>query len=534
MPDRGGHDRLIDTAVAAITLDEDPTAARARARREWWGFMAMSIGAFMAVLDIQIVASSINQIQAGLSASIDEIQWVQTAYLIAEVIAVPLSGYLARLLSTRVYFVISAVGFTLSSLACALAWNLGSMVFFRVLQGFLGGGMIPTSFAAMFLLFPKDRDRALPQLVGGMLTMMAPALGPSVGGYITAFVSWHWLFLINLLPGLVCAWGVWRLVDVDRPRPEMFGLTDWPGLLFMATFLASLEYTLDEGPRHDWFAERSVAITAVLATIGGTLFFWRAFTAAHPIVDLRAFRNRNFALTSMVSSLIGLSMFTLSYVTPVFLGQVRGYNSLQIGEIMMVQGLSMVFAAPIVARLSRRLDPRLVIAIGLVLVAMGSFVNGHLTADWGFGEFLLPQMLRGCGLIFAFIPMTNLALGTLPLSEVNNASGLYTVTRNIGGAVGLALVTTMINERTWLHWQTLAEATRSSREPVRAMLETPHEAASLASNPLLTMARLAQQQAAAMSYADMYLLLSAAVVFALLFVPLLAKPRAAADLVHLE
>ncbi|MCX7062294.1 MAG: DHA2 family efflux MFS transporter permease subunit [Gammaproteobacteria bacterium] len=520
--------------MAGIARNDDAARAKARARRDWWGFMAMSIGAFMAVLDIQIVASSINQIQAGLSASIDEIQWVQTAYLIAEVIAIPLSGYLARLLSTRVYFVISAVGFTLASVACALAWDLGSMVCFRVLQGFLGGGMIPTSFAAMFLLFPDDRDRARPQLVGGMLTMMAPALGPTVGGYITAFVSWHWLFLINLVPGLICAWGVWRLVDVDRPRPEMFRLTDWPGLLLMATFLASLEYTLDEGPRHDWLSERSVAITATLAVIGGALFFWRSFTAEHPIVDLRAFRNRNFALTSLVSSLIGLCMFTLSYVTPVFLGQVRGYNSLQIGEIMMVQGLSMVFAAPLVARLSRRMDPRLVIAIGLALLAIGAFVNGHLTAEWGYGEFLLPQILRGCGLIFAFIPMTNLALGTLPLSEVNNASGLYTLTRNLGGAVGLALVATMINERTWLHWQTLAESTRASREPVRAMLLGPHQAGTVAEDPLLTIARLAQQQATAMSYADIYLLLSAAVVFALLFVPLLAKPRAAADLAHFE
>ncbi len=499
-------------------------ANEARSRREWWGFMAMSIGAFMAVLDIQIVASSINQIQAGLSASLDEIQWVQTAYLIAEVIAIPLSGYLARMLSTRVYFVISALGFTLASLACALAWNLGSMVFFRVLQGFLGGGMIPTSFAAMFLLFPKDRNRALPQLVGGMLTMMAPALGPSVGGYITAYVSWHWLFLINLVPGLICAWGVWTLVDVDRPKPEMFRLTDWSGLAFMAVFLACLEYTLDEGPRHDWLAEQSVAICAVLAVIGGMLFFWRAFSAEHPIVDLRAFRNRNFALTSLVSSLIGLSMFTLSYVTPVFLGQVRGYNSLQIGEVMMIQGLSMVLAAPFVARLSRLLDPRLVIAIGLVLVAAGSFVNGHMTAEWGIDEFLLPQMLRGVGIIFAFIPMTNLALGTLPLSEVNNASGLYTVTRNIGGAIGLALVATLLNQRTWLHWQTIAESTRLSREPVREMMAGGPDALHPMETTLAIVARTAQQQAAAMSYSDMYLLLAASVALAVLLVPLIARP----------
>ncbi len=519
---------MAEVLTTIAPLDD---AERIRRRREWLGFLAISMGSFIAILDIQIVASSINEIQAGLSASADEIQWVQTSYLIAEVIAIPLSGYMARLLSTRVYFTLSALGFTLASLLCACAWDLPSMVCFRILQGFLGGGMIPTAFAAMFLLFREADRRALPQLVGGLMAILAPSLGPSFGGYLTSIASWHWLFLVNLVPGLVCAFGVWTLVDIDRPKPEMLKLTDWAGLLFMALFLGGLTYSLDEGPRADWFADRSVAVCATLAMVSGMLFFWRAFTSDHPIVDLRAFRNRNFALTSMVSILLGMSMFTLNYLTPLFLGRVRGYDSLQIGEVLMIQGSSMFLAAPIVSRLSRRMDPRIVIAIGVALAATGSWFNGHMTADWGHHEFILPQVLRGVGMIFAFIPMTNLALGTMAIEEVNNASGLYTLMRNIGGAIGLALVATLLNDRYALHWQSISESVQSSSPVVREFIANTGQlmapgAGSDSPVGLVMLARLAKRQALTMAYNDMYLLLSAAVAMTLLIVPLLAKPKA--------
>jgi DHA2 family multidrug resistance protein len=505
-------------------------ASHVAQRRNLLGFWAMALGAFMAVLDIQIVASSINQIRAGLSASVDEIQWVQTAYLIAEVIAIPLSGYLSRMLSTRIYFVISAVGFTVASVACASSWSLGSMVVFRLLQGLFGGGMIPVAFATMFILFPDPKTRAVPQALTGMLTMVASSLGPSIGGYVTDSLSWHWLFLLNLGPGVICAWAVWTLTDIDRPQPAMFKQFDLWGLLFMAMFLGGLEYTLDNGPRHDWFSDDSVAVCALLTLSGGALFFWRAFTAAYPLVDLRSFRDRNFAVTSLVSTLLGVSMFTLIYLTPVFLGEVSGYNPLQIGQVMMVQGCSMFLSAPVIGRLQMKMDPRLVIAIGLALIAAGSFINSGLTANWGFAQFALPQALRGVGFVCSFIPLTGLALGTLPSSDVHNASGLFNVTRNIGGALGLAMINTLINQRTWLHWQQLAESTRLSREPVREALGRMQGAL----QPLLgqgsqggsigILAQQAQLQATTMTFADMFQLLAWTVVASMLLLPLLHKP----------
>jgi MFS transporter, DHA2 family, multidrug resistance protein len=504
--------------------------ARERRRRDWLAFMAISIGAFVAILDIQIVASSLNEIRAGLSASSDEIQWVQTSYLIAEIIAIPLSGYLAPMLSTRVFFTIAAVGFTLSSLACGMSWSLGSIVVCRALQGFLGGGLIPSMFAILFTLFPSPRDRNIAQMVAGLTTMLAPAIGPTFGGWITDSLSWRWLFFINFIPGIACALVVWAYLDIDRPKPEMLKKLDLYGVLFMAMFLGGLEYTLDDGPRHDWFDEDSVAVCAVMALVGGVLFFWRSARSAHPIVDLRIFANRNFAVTSLVSALLGISIFTLNYLTPLFLAQVAGYDAQQIGSVMMVQGITMIVVAPMVGRLDRMMDPRLTIAIGLVLVAVGSYANAALTDQWGGAQFMLPQALRGAGMIFAFVPMTNLALGTLRPEELNNASAQFVVTRNLGGAVGLALVATLLNQRTWAHWQALAETTRLSRPAVRDWIAAtagslqPQLGLASEAGAIGVLARQAARQAATMTYCDMYWLLSISTALALLLVPLIRKP----------
>jgi DHA2 family multidrug resistance protein len=462
---------------------------------------------------------------------VDEIQWVQTSYLIAEIVAIPLSGYLAPLLSTRVFYTIACIGFTLASVACGFAWNLSSMVVFRALQGFLGGGLVPASFAAMYLLFPDEKARRLPQMVGGMATTLAPAIGPTFGGYMTQALSWHWLFMINLVPGLICAMIVWATLNVDRPRPELLKNLDLWSVVLMALFLGCMEYALDDGPRHEWLDDRSVAICALVAVVSGALFFWRSFTVPGSVVDLRVFRNLNFSLTSLISAVVGVSMFTLIYITPVFLGEVRGFNSQQIGEVMMVQGIALIAAAPVAAWVDTEIDPRITIAIGLAMNALGSYLNANLTAEWGFWDFVWPQLLRGAGLMLSFLPMLNLALGTLPPEDLNNASSLFTVSRNIGGALGLAAVTTLINHRTWEHWQNLAEAATLSRPAVRDALTAMQNALTpeLGNNGTLGAVGIlfqeAQRQALVMTFADMYLLVAWSSALPLLVVPLIRKPK---------
>jgi len=505
-------------------------ASKRKQRLVWFGYLAMIFGNFMAILDIQIVASSINQLQAGLSASADEIQWVQTSYLIAEVIAIPLSGYLSRMLSTRVYFVISALGFMLASAACATAWSLESMIVFRVIQGFMGGGMIPTTSAAMFAMFPPEK-RVLPQILFGMASTLAPSIGPTVGGYLTESFSWHWLFLINVVPGLLVSISVWNLVRIDKPMPELLKIIDLWGLAFLAMFLGSMEYTLDEGPRSDWFADDSVAITAVTATVGGLLFFWRSFTAKNPIVDLRAFRDRNFAIGTALASALGLGLYTLIYLTPLFLGQVRGYNSLQIGEVMIVQGAAMFFTAPLAGKLLKFISLRAMVALGLFSASMGAFLNSRLTADWGALQFALPQVLRGSGFLLCFFSMTNIALGTLPPAELKNASGLFNVMRNIGGAIGLALVNSLINSRNWLHWQMLSESVRDDSPAVRDALRNGSTLAHGAlggsgqAESISFIARQMQQQVAVMTYSDMFAMIGGVLLIAMLLLPFIKTPK---------
>ncbi len=506
----------------------DPAAQKAALRRAWIGFSALIFGNFMAILDIQIVASSLNELQAGMSASQNEIAWVQTSYLIAEVIAIPLSGYLSRMLSTRLYFVLSAVGFALASLMCAMAWSLPSLLVFRTLQGFLGGGMIPTTMAALFMLFPPEK-RTGPIVLVSMASTLAPATGPTLGGYLTNYFSWHWMFLINLAPALIIASIVWAYLDIDRPDWKLWNQVDWLGLVSMAAFLGCFEYALDEGPRHDWFAERGVLVASIVATLSAIFFFWRTLTHAHPIVNLRVFANRNFAVGSVISFVVGVSLYGMVYLIPMFLGKVRGFNSLQIGEIMMVMGIAMFITAPHIGRLSARMDTRLLVGSGLVMAATGVWLNSHMTPLAGMNELFWPQILRGVGLMCAMIVMSQLALSTLPMSEMKNGSALFNLTRNIGGAVGLAVINTILEWRVAFHWNHLAYLTDPARQPVQDMLAGSGAALGGELGPAASQGAIAllQQkvalQATTLAFNDITMLLSGLILSVLLLLPLIKK-----------
>jgi len=499
-------------------------------RRAWIAFCALIFGNFMAILDIQIVASSLNELQAGMSASQSEIAWVQTSYLIAEVIAIPLSSYLSRMLSTRVYFVISAVGFAFASLACSLAWNLSSLLVFRTLQGFLGGGMIPTTMAALFMLFPLEK-RTTPIVLVSMASTLAPAVGPSLGGFLTNYFSWHWMFLINLAPALLIASIVWSYLDIDKPDWSLWYKIDLLGLLSMALFLGGLEYTLDEGPRHDWFNEQAVLISSVLACVAGMVFFWRSLTHENPIVNLRVFANRNFAVGSVISFVVGVSLYGMVYLIPLFLGQVRGFNSWQIGQVMMVMGIAMFITAPQIGRLSAKMDTRLLVGIGLVTASFGVWLNSHMTSTIGGEDLFWPQILRGVGLMCAMIVMSQLALSTLPMSEMKNGSALFNLTRNIGGAIGLAAINTILDWRLAFHRQHLAESMSWSRPVV---VDTMNQMTQGFSNQLGSQSseaalKMLQQklnlQATVLAFNDLTMLLSALIFSVLFLLPLIQKQQ---------
>lgn len=420
-------------------------------------FFAMVVGMFMAILDIQIVASSLSVIGAGLSASSDELSWVQTSYLIAEVIIIPLSGYVARLLSTRISYFIAALGFTIMSMLCSLAWNIESMIIFRAFQGLFGGAMIPTVFSIIFVIFPASK-RPFVTIIVGLIVTVAPTLGPVLGGYITELVSWHFMFLINIIPGIFVCATVFIHANFDQPNYKLLKNFDYLGVICMVVVLTSLEYVLEEGNRKDWFDSTLIVFLTIIVILGFITLIRRESTFINPILDLKAFKNKNFAFGCIYSFVIGIGLFGAVYLLPLFLYSVAGYNTVQIGTTMMITGIAQFVSAPIAGRLfGMGMDLRLMLAIGLGMFGLGCYSNSFLTADSRYFEFIIPQAIRGMSLMFCFIPINNVALGTIPKEQIYGASGLYNLTRNLGGALGLASISTLITAKTKIYKQYLSE-----------------------------------------------------------------------------
>ncbi len=493
-------------------------------------FIAMVFGMFMAILDIQIVSASLAEIQAGISASADEIPWVQTSYLIAEVIMIPLSGFLSRALSTRYLFVISAAGFTLMSILCSTATSIQEMILWRALQGFIGGAMIPTVFATAFSIFPKEKQSTISPVIG-LVATLAPTIGPTVGGYLTDLFSWHWLFLVNVVPGIIVTAAAWFLIDFDKPNLKLLRQFDWIGFFTMAGFLGALEYVLEEGPTDNWFESNAITVGAISSVVCAAVFFWRALTEKDPIVDLSSFKDRNFWTGSMFSFVLGIGLYGLTYIYPVYLARVRGYSALQIGETMFVTGLCMFFMAPISGTLMRRgVDPRIMLAVGFTGFAIGTWQASLITKDWDFYELLIPQILRGMSLMLVMIPITNTALGTMPPQKLKNASGLFNLTRNLGGAVGLAVINTLLNKRLDLHLARLHEQVAWGRTAAEETLsKLTDQMAQFGSDASLAatkkVAQIVRQQATVMAIADVFFALTILFVVVALFTPMLRRPK---------
>jgi DHA2 family multidrug resistance protein len=354
----------------------------------------------------------------------------------------------------------------------------------------------------------------------GLVATLAPTIGPTVGGYLTDMLSWHWLFFINIVPGILVTIAAITLIDFDRPDYKLFDKFDFVGLILMALFLGALEYVLEDGPRYDWFEDSTIASAAAVSATAAVLFFVRMFTAPQPIVDLRAFVDRNFAVGSMFSFVLGIGLYGLTYLYPVFLDQIRGFNALMVGQTVFVSGATMFLCAPIVGRMMTRVDPRLMLAAGFVIVAISNWQATYITKDWDFAQLLLPQILRGAGMMLAIVPITTISLGTLAPDRLKNASGLFNLMRNLGGAVGLAGLNTVLNKRIDLHLARLHESINWSRRPVTEALNNlaaripTSDAQNMALKQLFLFVR---QQGMVMAFGDVFLLLG--VVF-LLFAPM--------------
>ena len=408
----------------------------------WAGFCAMSLGMFMAVLDIQVVATSLPDIQGALSIPREQMSWVQTAYLIAEVIAIPLTGFLIRMLTIRGLFLAAIAVFTLASIGCAASTGFVSLIAWRALQGFAGGVLIPLVFSAVFLLFPF-RQQGIATTIAGVLAVLAPTSGPVVGGWITQTFSWHWLFLINVAPGLISIAVAWACLRREKLKWELARRLDIVGLAAMAIALATLEIALKEAPERGWLSPLPFALLA-LSLASAVLFVRRMLSRAAPLVDLVTFVDRNFAVGAALSFILGTGLYGSVYLIPVFLAFVHGMGPLAIGWIMLATGAAQFLTAPAAVAVERRFDARLLTFAGFAVFALGLGLSADATRSTAGAEMFWPQVIRGSAIMFCLLPPTRLALGHLPAARVADASALFNLMRNLGGAIGIAVIDTFI------------------------------------------------------------------------------------------
>jgi DHA2 family multidrug resistance protein len=419
----------------------------------WIGFAMMCIGMFMAVLDVQVVATSLPTIQRALNIPQDQMSWIQTAYLIAEIISIPLTGFLTRVLTMRWLFVSAVSAFTLASIACAASGSFPTLIAFRIVQGFSGGTLIPAVFSAIFLLFPF-RLQPLATMIAGVLAVLAPTVGPVVGGWITETYSWPWLFLINVVPGIIATLVAAVSLPKELPSLDQIRLVDAPSLVLGAVALAALEIAIKEAPERGWTSPLAVGLLG-LCLITALGFVMRTLRSPKPLVELRTFRDRNFSIGCLLSFVLGMGLFGSVYLMPVFLAYVRGHNALEIGKIMLVTGVAQLAIAPLAVVLVRRVDDRLLSAFGFLLFAIGLGLSSIQTRATDFDEMFWPQLVRGSAIMFCILPPTQLALGQLAKAAVADASGLFNLMRNLGGAIGIAIIDTVIYTRAPDHAQTI-------------------------------------------------------------------------------
>jgi DHA2 family multidrug resistance protein len=499
----------------------------------WSGFVLMCLGMFMAILDIQIVATALPTIQDAFAISRDAMSWIQTAYLIAEIIAIPLTGWLTRALTLRWLFVIAIGFFTFASIGCAFSGSFTTLIGFRVLQGFAGGMLIPAVFSAIFLLFPI-RLHPVATTMAGIMAVLAPTVGPVVGGWITETHSWHWLFLINVAPGVVAAAATPFLLPNEEPRLTNLTTLDGCSLVLMAVALASLEIGLKQAPQFGWLSPLC-AVLFLLSAAAVTLFAVRTLKAVHPLVALSTLKARSFAIGCTLSFCLGVGLFGSVYLMPVFLAYVRNHDAFEIGTVMLVTGMAQLVTAPIAGALESRFDPRWLSATGFALFALGLGCSAFQSRVADFDEMFWPQILRGIAIMFCLLPPTRLALGALTEAQVPDASGLFNLMRNLGGAIGIALIDTILYGRTVGHAEALRDrliagditAAQAIGLDVKLFTHRPPDVSDATVEAYVR--PLVEKAAFALSSNEAWALLAFAALIGLLCIPFAGKPPKSGD-----
>ena len=500
---------------------------------KWMIAVAVALGALLEVVDTSIVNVALTEMQNSLGATLSSIGWVVSSYAVANVIILPLTAWLGDRFGKKRYFVFSLIAFTTASVLCGVATSLPMLIAARVLQGLGGGGLLAKAQSILFETFPKS-EQAMAQGFFGAIVIAGPAIGPTLGGYIVTNVNWRWIFFINIPVGIAAVLMCLQYLPDDKkkdPAVKEAGI-DWLSIGLLVAGLGALQTVLEEGQSDDWFQSRFITVFTVVAVVGLVSFVWRQLRATHPVVDLRVLRYRSLWSGSMLSVVVGMALYGALFAVPIFATGIMHYTSQQVGMLLLPGALASAFAMPVAAMLMNRIDPRIMLVIGGLILTSAVWRFTHLSPLTGPDDLFWPLIVRAIGTVFMFLPLNMGTLGPIPKKDVPAAAGFFNLTRQLGGSVGVALLTTLLSQRQAFHRLVLVEKVGMLAPEAIARIDaytarflalgTPLEEAH--AKALMLLDGAVNVQASVMSFNDTFWATAVLILVTLPLVILLGKP----------
>ncbi|MBB3407061.1 DHA2 family multidrug resistance protein [Rhizobium sp. BK316] len=510
-----------------------PGASTKASTRDWIAVLAGMIGAFMAILNIQITNASLLDIEGGIGTGVDNGAWISTSYLIGEIVVIPLTAYFSNVFSFRRYILVNSILFPLFSMACAFAHDLGTMILLRGLQGFAGGVLIPMAFTMVLTKLPKSQQ-PLGLAVFALSVTFAPAIGPTIGGYLTENYGWQTIFFINTIPSLIMAAALAATLDKQPMQLHLLKEGDWAGIITMAIGLSALQTVLEEGNKDDWFSSPFIVKLGIVAFVFLAAFIWIELTVKKPLVKLRLLTQRNFGIGVLVNVLVGVALFGTVYILPQYLGQVQRYNAEQIGNVLAWTGLPQLLLIPLVPVLMKRFDARYIGFLGISIFAISCFMNITLSANNAGDQFWIPNIVRAIGQALVLTPITAITTAGIAPADAAAASGLTNMLRNLGGAVGTASLGTILTKREQFHSNIIGQSITLTRDEVRDRLTqlsgyfTQHgvtDPAVASQKAIVALGQIVKRQALIMGFSDTFAVIGVVLALAALALLFTKKPQ---------
>jgi DHA2 family multidrug resistance protein len=516
---------------APIAVNPDRASAAV-----WVAVLAAMIGAFMAILNIQITNASLLNIEGGIGTGVDNGTWISTSYLIGEIVVIPLTDYLSRVFSFRSIMLGHATLFAAFSVACAFTHDLPSMIAMRGLQGYFGGVLIPMAFTMVFTKLPKGQQ-PIGLAMFALAVTFAPAIGPTIGGYLTENYGWQTIFFVNVVPTAVMVTTLYFTLERQPMQLKLLREGDWLGIATMAIGLSALQAVLEEGNKDDWFGSPFIVKLAVVAAISLTLFVIIELTVEKPLIRLRLLAQRSFGFGTISSVFVGFALFGSVYLLPAYLGQVQRYNAEQIGEVLAWTGLPQLILIPLVPKLMQRIDARFIAFVGMMLFAISSFMNTMMSLDYAGDQLFVPNIVRAVGQALMLAPLSAVSLGSVAPQDAAAASGISNMMRNLGGAIGTALLGTIVTKREQFHSNIIGQSVDLGREEVRSRIAqltdyfTAHgvtDPATAHHQAIIALGNLVKRQALVLGFSDAFAVLGVVLLLAGAAILLTGKPKGGA------